>query len=1047
MYLTLEKLDRYIKDVQKLIHPQVIEIDNFKYHEGDVKGAEKIEFDDSSWKDFTVGTRWGGYDKIAWFRKVITIPEEMKDKPLSLRFSVGPRDGGGSTTETLLYLNGEAVHGLTIWHEEVRLSEAFKRNANVQVAMRAWSGVMNVPQKRRFAAAQLLTVDLTTEKFYYLAKVLYESAKELDEKDYNRVEILKLLDEAFDKVDFLKPKSEEFYNSIKTAYEFLKTAVDSMKSNSKNKPTIAVSGHSHIDVAWLWRLRHSREKASRTFSSMLHLMDRFPEFKYLQSTPQLYEYIREDHPEIFEKVKERIKEGRWEITGAMWVEADTNMPNGESLVRQILYGKRYMKNEFGVDSTVLWLPDVFGYSWALPQILKKSKVEYFMTTKMSWNQYNKFPYDTFKWRGIDGSEIITQLGTSPEEGAGKWQNTYNASLRPWDIKGTWDRYEQKEINNEVFMPFGWGDGGGGPTKEMIEAYYGMEDLPGMPKVKMKSLEEFFAGLDERLKNKNVPVWDGEMYLEYHRGTYTSQAFIKRANRKAEILFHELELLGALADILNNESLYEQKVINKAWEKILLNQFHDIIPGSSIKEVYEDAREDYKEINETGYALLNEAVERINKNINVIKDSIVVFNTLSWNRNGIIELPWNDKLEGKSLIVNGKALLSQIVGDNEDKKMIVAVEGIPSLGYRAIELSEKQIYNYEKIAVKTNYLENRYYKIKLNQQGHIESLHDKINDREVLAEGQKGNVLQAFEDKPFNFDAWNIEIYYQQKMKEINNLIESVVEESGPVRGVLRLKWRLEESTITQRVIIYNNSPRIDFKTEVDWKERQVLLKAAFPVDIRSTKATYDIQFGNVERATHWNTSWDYAKFESVAHKWVDLSEGNYGVSLLNDCKYGHDIKDNVMRITLIKSPIEPDLTADIGLHYFTYSLLPHNGTWKEANIVREAYDLNSPMFAYFKNGEEKDCLNVNYSFAGLNVDNAMIETVKKAEDENAWIVRIYEYKNYRKQNVELSFTNTIAKAVECNLMEQEDTSVNFTDNKINFKLSPYEIKTFKVWFK
>jgi alpha-mannosidase len=1046
MYLTMEKLERYVKDMENYIHTGAIEINDFKYFQGTAEGAQHVSYDDSSWQDFRIGESWGGYDKVAWFRKKFTIPKELRDKELSLRFIVGLRDGGGSTAETLLYINGIPTHGLDYWHDEVRITDKFKNASELSIALKAWSGVLEVPHKRRFVKAELLTVDKTTEKFYYLMKILYENAKELDENDLRKVEILKTLNQAVNKINFIKPKSEEFYKSVKEAYEFLSFSLEKFKNKLEIKPRVSVIGHAHIDMAWLWQLKHTTEKASRTFSTVLHLMERFPEYKFMQASPALYELIREKYPEIFTMIKERSSEGRWEITGGMWVEPDTNVPNGESLVRQILFGKRYMKEEFGVESTLLWLPDVFGYSWTLPQILKKSGIDYFFTNKMSWNQYNRFPYDTFRWRGLDGSEVTTQLGTTPEDGC--WWNTYNGIIRPWDIKGTWDKYNQKNINDELLMVFGWGDGGGGPTKEMLEAYDVMRDLPGIPRVEMTGMEEYFHKLGKRLEDKDVPVWDGEMYLEYHRGNYTSQAYNKRANRKSEVLFHNVELISSIHDILSGEKNYRQRDINETWKTILLNQFHDIIPGSSVKGVYEDSTKDYGEIEKTGTEILNEAKNKLIDNIKLDKNSLVVFNTLSWDRDGVINVGWDESLKDKTLLVNGKKAPVQVVENNNEKQILIQVEGVSSMGYKAFEVADKDSSAAaNELTVSTNYIENKYYKIKLNEKGQIESLFDKKTKREVIDKNQPANVLQAFEDKPKDFDAWNVDIYYQQKKQAVDDLINVRVEEAGPVRGAIRLQWKFYDSIITQRMIIYSNSPRIDFETEVDWKENQVLLKAAFPVEIRSTKATYDIQFGNVERATHWNTSWDYSKFENLAHKWVDLSEGNYGVSLLNDCKYGHDIKDNVIRITLIKSPISPNPDADKCMHYFTYCLLPHSGDWKEGEVSKAAYELNYPMFAQAPIALGEGCLPCEYKFAELDIDNAMIETVKKAEDGDAWVVRVYEYKQYRNPQAVLSFFNNVERAVECNLIEADEKVVNVEDNRITFELTPYEIKTFKVWFK
>ncbi|MGG3468220.1 alpha-mannosidase [Neobacillus pocheonensis] len=1048
MYFTVEKIEKYIGEMKNYIYKEIKDIPAFRYKEWEFgnedKEAFKPDYDDQNWERFQIGDYWGGYDKSAWFRTTVSIPKEWKNERLVLHFLVGPRDGGGSTAESLLYVNGISLQGIDVWHEEAWLPPELLQHDEIHIAIKAWSGVLNPPDRRRFKVARLACVDVPTEKFFYLVHTLVNTVKVLEENDLRRTRMLQLLNEAMLMVDFIKPGSDFFYQSIQQAYEFLKTKVDQMGEMEELKPLVTALGHSHIDMAWLWRLVHSREKASRTFSTVLHLMRQYPEYRYIHTSPQLYKFLKEDYPEIFAKVKEKISSGEWEITGGMWIEPDTNIPNGESLIRQIQFGKRFMKEEFGVETKVVWLPDVFGYSWALPQIMKKSGIDAFMTTKISWNQYNRFPFDSFNWRGIDGTEIFTHFITTPEVGARAY--TYNGMVEPASVKGIWDAYQQKEVNDELLLAFGWGDGGGGPTKEMIESAMVMKNLPGLPKVQMDKAEPYFERLKDRVKEKDLPVWDGELYLEYHRGTYTSQAALKRANRKAEITYHNAEWVSVLSDYFTNKENYPHETLNEGWEMLLLNQFHDILPGSSIRQVNEDARNDYRAVQAIGESVLKEAKGSFEQNIKTEQDSIVVHNTLSFERDSLIELPVSPALPETTTILDedGNKLPAQIIQDGQDKKLLIQTKNVPPLGYKTFKLVNRSTEKFG-IVVKKDYLENDFYQIRLNEKGQIISLFDKRLEREVLADGARGNVLQTFEDKPMNFDAWDIDLYYQEKMREIDRLIEVQVHEEGPVRGSLKLIWEFYDSTITQYITIYTHSPRIDFRTQVNWQEKQTLLKAAFPVNVRSIKATYDIQFGNIERPTHWNTSWDHARFEVVGHKWVDLSEGNFGVSLLNDCKYGHDVKDNVLRLTLIKSSIEPDETADRGIHVFTYSLVPHKGDWREGNIVKEAYDLNVPLLAAELKANPSGNLPNDFQFAEIDRDNVLLETVKKAEDDDSIVVRFYEYMQFRnKTNV--SFAKPIRKAVECNLMEEEEKPADYQGKTLSFSVSPYEIKTFKVWF-
>jgi alpha-mannosidase len=1046
MYFTVEKIQKQLAEVRSAVYRAIQEIPVFKYIEKDVLGAERLDFDDRSWDDFRVGSYWGGYDVTAWFRAWVPVPFEWKGQKTALRFLVGPRDGGGSTAETLLYVNGIPLQGIDIWHEEAWLPPEHLEEGCILVSLKAWSGVLQVPDRRRFKLAHLLLIDEATEAFYFTATTILNSIQIMPDDDLRRVKLLRLLDNAFQQIDFIKPKSDAFYRSMCDANVKLQNEVMALPNNEL-KPSVVGVGHAHIDMAWLWKLQHSREKASRTFSTVLHLMRQYPDYCYMHSTPQLYQYLQQDYPAIYANVKEKVSEGRWEATGAMWVEADVNLPNGESLVRQFLFGKRFLKEEFGMESRVLWLPDVFGYPWSLPQIARKCGVDYFLTSKISWNQYNRFPYDTFQWRGIDGTELLTHFITTPDGHPQSTIYTYNGNLEPLEVKGMWDNYRQKDANDELLQLFGWGDGGGGPTREMLEAARVMENLPGIPHVRLGKAEPYFARLQQRLDGRRIPTWDGELYLEYHRGTYTSQASSKRENRASEILYHNSEWMNALAGALIPGRAYPAAALRRGWELILLNQFHDILTGSSIHDVYENSREDYAIVRNIGEETVRSARQDLMDDMQVDQDSLVIFNSLSFPRSGLLEIPWDEHMQDRTIAAqDGTPCLSQITGHEEMRRILLSVPEIPSLGYQSCQLVPASETIHCDWLVSPNCIETEWYRIDLNEQGQISSLFDKKNDRQVIAKGQRGNVLQVFEDKPLNFDAWDIDIFYQDKMREITDLVEAVVEETGPLRAVLRLSWRFLDSTITQRIMVYRDNPRIDFKTEVDWNEHQVLLKVAFPVAVRSTRATFEIQFGSIERPTTWNTSWDWARFEVPAHRWADLSEGAYGVALLNDCKYGYDVKDHIMRLTLIKSGIYPDPQADQGFHQFTYSLLPHTGDWRSGRVAEEAYDLNTPLIPGFAPANPTGSLPASIQFASVSHDNLMIETVKKAEQGEAYIFRIYEFKQCRTKSARLQLSLPIRKALECNLIEEGESPVEWHNNTLSFDIDPFEIKTYKVWF-
>ena len=774
-------------------------------------------------------------------------------------------------------------------------------------------------------------------------------------------------------------------------------------------------------------------------------MKQYPDYVFMSSQPQLYKYVKEDRPEIYEEIKKMIKAGRWEAEGAMWLEADCNLTSGESLVRQILFGTRFFKQEFGIENKILWLPDVFGYSAALPQILKKSGIEYFMTTKISWNQFNRMPYDTFMWQGIDGTDILTYfISTQDYDKENKSTNltTYNGNTTPTQVMGCWQRYQQKELTNEVMNCFGFGDGGGGPTKEMLEYTERLsKGIPGSPQVKLGNSLDFFKRLEKKVAgNKRLPKWVGELYLEYHRGTYTTMARNKRYNRKTEFLNQDAELLSSINKTLLGAG-YPQKEINECWEATLLNQFHDIISGSSIKEVYEDSKAQYEAIGAVGRTLVATVINGVASQIKTEQTSVVVFNQLGFLRSDIAEFKLPEGWNFADVYENERKFTTQLAGDS----IIFFAENVPSKGYKSFTLkkaTQPEAANTFKLDIK--HLENKYFTILLDDNGNFVSIYDKNRERELLQKGQKGNLLQAFEDKPFNNDAWDIDIYYQEKMWEIDNITDIQVIENGSVRSALKIKRTFLNSTIEQTIYLYSDINRIDFDSTIDWKEKQILLKAAFPVDIHSDKATYEIQYGNVERPTHWNTSWDWARFEVCGHKWADLSEGGYGVSLLNDCKYGHDIKDSVMRLTLLKSSTSPNVDADREIHNFIYSIYPHAGDWKTADVEGMAYNLNCPFYTKVEPAHDGS-LPAEFSFVRLDCDNVMIEVVKKAEDSDDTIVRLYEYKNKR-TSVRLTCCKPLVYAAECDLMENETGTVEVEENAFAFDIKPYEIKTFKIRF-
>ncbi|MCU9811433.1 alpha-mannosidase [Paraclostridium sp. AKS81] len=1040
MFYTIDKLRNRIHELDDYRYRDKVELEYFNTKlNGDRDIAPNIptEYDGV----IKTGETWKGRDLYLWMQKEVDIPSNWENKTVVGIFDFGETGAGNNSGfESLFYLNDKPYQGVDSNHKEVFLPKDINET-RVELIFRLWTGLEGggIPreQEHRINRAQLAWLDEKVDDLFYNASVILETIGELDEYSPDKVHLTKILNNAFKLIDWAYPGNEDFYNSLHEASDYLNKEIDKIDKHSVVNVTCI--GHTHIDVAWLWRLKHTREKCARSFSTVLRLMERYPEYIFLQTQPQLYEYVKNDYPELYEAIKQKVKDGNWEVDGGMWLEADCNIPSGESLVRQILVGSRFIKEEFNKDVEYLWLPDVFGYSWALPQILKKSGIDMFMTTKISWNQYNRMPHDTFKWRGIDGSEILTHFITTPEPWSqpGSWFYTYNGRLTPKTVKGVWDAYTDKGITNDLLVSYGFGDGGGGVNREMLEYRKRLDKMPGLPNVKTGKASEYFRCLKEKVEKTEeyVHTWDGELYLEYHRGTYTSQAYTKMMNRKLELLYRETEWLSTVACLTNNDwSLYANNEITKGWKTILRNQFHDIIPGSSITEVYEDAKQEYKEAEDIALDIQNKLEEIY---INKDEHTWTIVNNSNWDRNESIDIKCDE--DGSFYDEDGNKLKYQ---RNKDE-YTVEIKDIPALGYKRIilKVDDVQDYNNSVFEYYDGKISTPKYYIEWNEYGQLTSIYDKENKREVLAKGERGNVLQMFEDKPMAHEAWDIDIFYQEKMREVKDLQSVELIEDGNIKAVIRFKYKYMNTTISQDMIVYANSNRIDFKTNVDWREKKQLLKVAFVVDIRSTMATYDVQFGNVKRPTHWNTSWDRARFESVAQQWVDLSERNYGVSLLNNCKYGHDIKDNVMRLTLLKSATHPDPVQDQGEQNFTYSLLPHSGDFIDGNTVKHAYELNQPLKSI--KGMLKS--EVKKQLFKFNDANILVDAIKKAEDEDMIIIRFHDYSGSR-QNVSIDSDYEITGWMETNLMEKPIENLR-NENSINVVVNPYEIKTLMIKMK
>ncbi|MCL2833033.1 MAG: alpha-mannosidase [Treponema sp.] len=1051
-----EKIFREVKFLEQLRYQNIVPVNEFSATE---------EPDDFTYPGFLSpcktsgkmgpGEFWSGRDRYIWLHTEFSAPKEWKGKDVLGVFNFGITGGGyNSGFEALLFLNRLPYQGIDSNHTEVFFTA--QPGKAQEFDFRLWSGLEGGGPKHamdhKISQAFFCTLEPSVDELYYLILNMVPAIKELPDDDPSKSVLQNILAEGYKFIDFTNPGSEAFITSVRKALEYYNRALKSAKT--QKDVSVSFIGHTHIDLSWLWRYKHTREKGERSFETVLRLMERYPEYVFLQTQAQLYESIKADNPKLYGEIAKRIAEKRWEASGAMWVEADCNIPSGESLVRQILYGKRFFKKEFGVDNNFLWLPDVFGYNWAMPQILKKSGIDTFITTKISWSEINRMPHDTFNWTGMDGTTVLTHFITTPS--GGSWFYTYNGMINPGSVRGIWSTYRDKALNRDLLFSYGYGDGGGGVTRGMLESLRAIAKLPGFPAVKTERVDEYLGRLHKTITAADKPGsassrllhnFDRELYLEFHRGTYTSQAYTKKMNRRLELLYRNAEILQCLPAVASKK--WDQKTwdnLEAGWKLILLAQFHDIIPGSSIGEVYEDTRADHLKAMALGQKAFNNALNSLVRKDN---DSYTLINTAAWKRSGIAALPAPDR--DKIYADDNGPCITQVSGSDK-KKAYVYAAGINPLAASVIrqedfknyiqknqdgqanQTSQAKTGHKPKFSILKNGVDSPFYKIRWDAKGRLSSIWDKQTGREVL--NGPGNEIQIFEDRPKTNDAWEIEATIDLK-KEIFGSLDSVsIEETGPLFVRVRFTRTYNKSKMTQDMIVYSVHKRIDFKTTVDWQERSKLLKAAFPVDIRSVTARYEIQYGSLERTATRSTSWDEAQFEAVGHQWADYSETGFGIALMNDCKYGYDIKEGVMRLSLLKSAEKPDTEADRGLHEFTYSLYVHSEPWYDCDLIPLAWDLNDPIIAIpgkpVWTGEP----------IKINATGAALDAVKKSEDGTDVILRFHEMHGGRSQ-LKIEFEIPIAGWAEANLMEEPIETFQ-KQNMIIKELHPFEIVTFRV---
>jgi alpha-mannosidase len=989
-------------------------IDGWQMRSCDHKDPEKYRFD-GPWRKTRIPVTTGA-GKTIFFRTRLRVPPAARGA--SFQFGI-------DRLECQLFIDGKPYAGIDAYHLDI----AIPRTGEMELTLECLSvpGLFCRPEQAslhgQFSGASIVRIDPDIEKFCVAVQYAQDTVNICS--DERRKQLLeRTIEDALIAIDLTLPRTA-FLDEVRKAQRIFDRSLATIAPDPESGRLYGI-GHAHIDTAWLWPIRETIRKCGRTFSTACRMLEKYPNYYFSCSQPQLYAYTKKYYPHTYREIKKWVKAGRWGTDGAMWIEADCNVTAGESLIRQILYGLDFFKREFGTRTRICWLPDVFGYNASLPQLLRGCGIEYFYTYKLHWQARNFFPHSTFRWRGLDGSEILAHIPRT-------W-GAYNGTPNPYEMSKAWEWHQQKREYPEVLFPYGYGDGGGGPNDAVLQQLdLARKHFPGNPALRTGTVTRFFKDIEKA--NPDLPVWDGELYLETHRGTSTTQGRMKRANRRSELALRDAEVFVSLAR-LGGRSI-DTRPLRAAWETTCLHQFHDILPGSSIGMVYDEALRDHAVVQTTAAAVSEKALRALGPS-KANNNALTVFNSLGWTRRDAVvaETP----AQGIRSVIDADGMRHPVQQVSRTKgKSVIVFDGVhvPAAGVGTLGLSRKAAEEPIQLSVATNRIETALYRIRLSADGGIKSIYDKTSRREVIAKGRTGNDLQLFQDGPEHEDAWNIHATYERRRYAFEGKTTVNVIESGPVRGVIRVTRKHRKTTIEQDIIVYAHTPRIDFVTHADWHEKQVMLKVAFPVAIRTKRATYEVPFGAVERPTHRNTSWDEEMYEVAAQRWADLSEAGYGVSLLNDCKYGHDTHENVLRLTLLRGTTWPDPKADEGQHEFTYSLYPHAGNWTDAETARRAMELNIATRSKPGGGEPA-------ARTMVDIDGpAMLEALKPAEDGKGTILRVYEPHGSRGP-VRIRFAAEIARVSECNLVEEGRESVAVRNGSFRFEIEPFQIRTFRI---
>jgi alpha-mannosidase len=1046
--------------------PQLFALDwleqpQWKMHTANLPHGETVDLDDSAWE--AVKTPSQAPADALWYRAWIEVPKNVSGDGITgarifFHFNANA-DGLGPT---IVYFNGRRV-AMGDDLEPIVLFDEAKPGDKVLVAVKLTRSL----EPKHFEGADLRIVRKSGEpNSETLWQEIFSTAEFAPALGPDLADTNRRIEAASAGVDvdaLHRGDQQAFDRSIVKAHGRLEQMSESVK-----KLSVQLTGNSHIDAAWLWPWTETVDVVRRTFGTALQLMDEYPQLHYAQSAAQYSEWMEQKYPPLFQRTVDRANEKRWEFVGGMWVEPDLNMPDGESLVRQLLIGKRYFRQKYGAEVHIGWNPDSFGYNWQLPQIYKKSGIDYFVTQKMSWNETNKLPLTLFWWQSPDGSRVLTYFPSN-----------YGGSIEPVVIANDLGQANSHNPGlTEVMHLFGEGDHGGGPTRDMLDRGIRWSSNPALvfPTMNFGSAQDFFSAVESKLDSQRspvwnyksmavekpvlpaapdgkieLPVWNDELYLEFHRGVFTTQAKHKQNMRESEEWLLNAEKYSALAWLRGDS--YPGTNITEAWKKVLFNQFHDLAAGSGIGVIYKDAQQDYDVVHWTANDATSSALRTLSAEINTKSSAgvpVIVWNSLAWPRTDLVmfDVQVPEMAPGGVTVLDpqGQPLLAQTLSSKQTNiyRLLVKANDVPAIGYKVLHVIPGTHAPQTDLTAKGTTLENSFLKVTVDpSSGCISSLYDKEAKFETIAAGACGNELLAFRDTPKEYDAWNVDADFEKDVTRLDQAESVKLSEQGPLRATIRVTRNWQNSKFVQEISLYAQLKSVEVTNDIDWHETHVLLKAAFPLAASAPEATFEIPYGTITRPTTRNNSWEAARFEVPALRWADLGDGQHGFSLLNESKYGYDSKGNTLRLSLLRSPKSPDPEADQGHHHFSYFLYPHSGDWKQSLTIRRGYEFNYKLEAYQAEAHGGR-MGADHSYVNVASDNVVLTAVKKTEDGDGLLLRLFEWAG-KSGDTEITVPEGAVSAQMTNLMEAAyGNEIQIKDSRLKIPVHPFEIVSVRV---